>query len=204
MALNGISAFCYTHNKFGTNKTYEWLSISHILFSDNRALNFGGGAYFTISVENAIVAKFPQKCDVSIVGTAQVQNSTFTSNSALFGSAWYITISSSYASFFANTSLHFTTDHVLFQRNYPHRFEGNAKVTYPASSVSLYTVQNMTFSDSVFIENAGTALKTNIFFRGTVLFRENMAISGGAISLFDSFLHLLPDTHTVFVQNHAE
>lgn len=31
-----------------------------------------------------------------------------------------------------------------------------------------------------------------------------MAISGGAISLFDSFLHLLPDSHTVFIQNHAE
>ena len=72
----------------------------------------------------------------------------------------------------------------------------------------LSSAQNMTFTDCIFSNNKGTpisAYKSNFTLSGTILFSDNTAFEGGALSLTgESAVYIANNTNVIFLNNTAE
>ena len=188
------------------NKTNQWISIQHSHFIGNTGL-WGGGL-------SILIFYLPSRNELfhlnALVSTVYVENTTFTDNAALSGSAVHVT-HGKLNSLAAAGLLQTVFENTTFRHNHQNidglPFPRNANVPGTKTTAYFMYVQNVTISNCEFIQNNGTALtaeQSNIIFTGDVLFRENWSILGGALSLFYSFQFLLPQTYLLFANNHAE
>ena len=175
------------------------LYISNTQFVSNHAQAAGGALY---------ISHYQTKHIDSTTRQISFENCTFNGNTVSLsgkGAAVEI-IKIKILGFVSFVSSHLK---LMFQNCsfYNNSFLQNKNGTFIGATVSIYSMERVTFKNCNFTKNKNTAislLDSNLILEGVILFEGNHAIKGGALRFGETALmYVRNNTHVVFHNNHA-
>ena len=194
----------------------DMISLSNVTFTNNTA-DFGGALWLDLGTQRDPSTVSLYNCQAPPVSVVRVQKCTFANNTGYLGSALAVTSEGAYSTFtdlitaghvqliIHNTSFrdHQTPNRstVLPILNYKLT---NATVT--RATVYLHSIRNATFASCQFENNTSTGLlaeKSNVFFEGENIFKNNSGVRGGGLILLYSYLYPKLNAKISFINNRA-
>ena len=201
----GLIYFIWLNQRWHSNpdsylkkSTHTIFSISHVHFFNNSAKS-GGAAYIHQQQLGSI------DCTLQRISFT---NCVFEHNTGVRGIAVAIIkflVPNIWVSNSVLVQYDVTFQQCKFSKN---KHVAGAKQNCKASVMMLLQADSVSITSSNFTYNSGIAISlvnSNLIFKGSILFKRNTAIHGGALNLCDSSLiYLSPHTYVKLVENEAK
>ena len=172
--------------------TKDLIIVRNTSFWRNNAVDNGAD----VSIEVATFHNNIQSVDNPLIKQVRVEECTIT--------GWETNVTSIWMKASQSNDITSVVYNAVFSNSV---FQGHGPAT--PRGIKITSFHKVTFINCDFIksgnrDSAITAIRTNLFFQGSVNFRDNMAVNGGALTLCEgSTMYLKPRTHLLFSHNHA-